>query len=145
MFDSLAFFGFVFLAVVLLSVIFFFIRFQGNRSARKRNTEGLRTQKNESGGIEFIRCPLCNTPLAKNENMVSRVFRPMDVSDQRMTVLGCPHCYPKCEPDVERICPVCRANVPMDGYLIARLFNKTAGKKHVMITGCTICYGPKKR
>ena len=52
------------------------------RTAPKDN--GLRTQKNENGGVEFVRCPLCSTPLAKNEDMFSRIYRPMNTPDQSM-------------------------------------------------------------
>ena len=74
------------------------------------------------------------------KDLISRVYRPMNVPDQLCTINGCPHCYPKPEPGLKRICPVCHKNVPLkDGHLIARLFNKTDGKKHVIVTGCTEC------
>ena len=38
----------------------------------------------------FANCPLCAFPLYK-EDLYSRVFRPMTVSDQRCIILGCPH------------------------------------------------------
>ena len=109
----------------------------------QKNESAFRTQRTEEGKIDFVRCPLCNTPLAKNEDMFSRIYRPMNTPDQRMTVHGCPHCYPSCEAGVKRICPVCGKQVGIDGYLIARLFNRSEGKKHVMITGCTECYKKK--
>ena len=40
---------------------------------------------------------------------------------------------------VRLVCPVCGKSVPADGHLVARLFNKTQGKKHVMIVGCSSC------
>lgn len=134
--------------LVLFSVAIFIVwllRYFYTRSLKKKEDEyaekHLRTQKTESGGIDFVRCPVCNTPLAQGEDMRSRIFRPMNTPDQRMTILGCPHCYPQMETGVQRMCPVCRSPVPLDGYLIARLFNKPDGKKHVIITGCTTCYG----
>ena len=54
----------------------------------------------------------------------------MNVPDQLMTVSGCPHCFPKCEPNVKRICPVCHSPVGQTENLTARLFNKRDGKKH---------------
>jgi hypothetical protein len=89
--------------------------------------------------VALVNCPLCGSPLPKGENLVSKVYRPMNVPDQRCTISGCPHCYPVCEIGVKRVCPVCQKKVPQSGYLIARLFNKTEGKKHVLITGCTEC------
>lgn len=87
----------------------------------------------------LVNCPLCGSPLVKGENIISKVYRPMTVPDQRCTVSGCPHCYPVCEIGVKRICPVCGKFVPQNGYLVSRLFNKTEGKKHVMIVGCNMC------
>ena len=88
----------------------------------------------------LVTCPLCGSFLQKGQDLFSRVYRPMDVPDQLCTISGCPHCYPQPEPGVERKCPVCGKKVPAkDGYLTARLFNKTDGKKHVLVTGCTEC------
>ena len=133
------FFLFIGIVILILALLMFF-KFRKNQQIPQK-TENLRTQKDENGKIDFVRCPLCQTPLAKNEDMFSRIYRPMNTPDQRMTVHGCPHCYPNPEPGVRRTCPVCGKEVPLDGELIARLFNRTEGKKHVMITGCSVCYG----
>lgn len=130
-------------SILLILALMIFLKYRKMQQKSIPRDNGLRTQKNESGGIEFVRCPLCSTPLAKNEDMFSRIYRPMNTPDQRMTVHGCPHCYPRPEPGVKRICPVCGKEVPLEGELIARLFNRTEGKKHVMITGCSICYAGK--
>ncbi len=90
-------------------------------------------------GPALVNCPMCGSPLPKGENIFSKVYRPMNVPDQRCTISGCPHCYPRCEPGVKRKCPVCGKAVEQDGYLVARLFNRTTGKKHVMIVGCSGC------
>jgi RNase P subunit RPR2 len=88
----------------------------------------------------LVECPLCRTPLLKGEDLISRVYRPMNVPHQLCTINGCPHCFPVAEPGLKRICPVCHREVPVDGgNLIARLFNKSDGKKHVVVTGCTEC------
>ena len=88
----------------------------------------------------LVTCPLCGSFLQKGQDLFSRVYRPMDVPDQLCTISGCPHCYPQPEPGIVRKCPVCGKKVPAkDGYLTARLFNKTDGKKHVLVTGCTEC------
>ncbi|MBQ9624093.1 MAG: hypothetical protein IJJ71_13835 [Treponema sp.] len=127
-------------SVILILALMIFMKFKKMQARTAPKDNGLRTQKNENGGVEFVRCPLCSTPLAKNEDMFSRIYRPMNTPDQRMTVHGCPHCYPRPEPGVKRLCPVCGKEVPPEGELIARLFNRTEGKKHVMITGCSVCY-----
>ncbi|AEE17819.1 hypothetical protein [Treponema brennaborense] len=108
------------------------------RSASRRSDAASSPQ--ESGSAT---CPLCGTRLARGENLVSRVFREIEKAgdgEQRCTVLGCPHCYPACEPDVRRTCPVCGKRVPPDGWLIAKLYSRTGGKHHVRITGCTECH-----
>ena len=128
-------------SVILILALMIFMKFKKMQARTPQKDNNLRTQKNESGGIEFVRCPLCSTPLAKNEDMFSRIYRPMNTPDQRMTVHGRPHWYPRPEPGVRRTCPVCGKEVPLEGELIARLFNRTEGKKHVMITGCSVCCG----
>ena len=112
---------------------------------KKDSVKNLKKQRTEGGTTGFVRCPLCNTPLAFGEDLFSQVFRPMTVSDQRMYILGCPHCHPNVQAGVKRSCPVCKKAVPSGSHLIARLFNKTKDhKKHVIITGCPSCCGPKK-
>jgi uncharacterized protein with PIN domain len=132
-----------FAAAVALSVLIWLLsvlyRLNLSRSLKNDAESRLKTQKNESGKVEFVRCPMCNTPLAKGEELTSRIFRPMDTPDQRMNVMGCPHCYPHPERGAERRCPVCGREVLPEGYLIARLFNRSDTKKHVMIMGCTNC------
>ena len=132
-------------SLILILALMFFLKFKKMQENSAKKESGLRTQKDENGKTEFVRCPLCSTPLAKNEDLFSRIYRPMTTPDQRMTVHGCPHCYPRPEPGVRRSCPVCGKEVPLEGELIARLFNRTDGKKHVMITGCTECYRGKGR
>ena len=128
---------FMFLGVLLLLIVFSVIiklRIDPNKSKNE-----LRTQVGENGGVEFIKCPVCNTPLTKTENLRSRIFRPMNTPDQRMMVQGCPHCYPEVQSGVKRICPVCKRILSKDDELVARLFNRSDKKKHVMIVGCSIC------
>jgi hypothetical protein len=136
---------FLFLAsVIIIFMLMLYLKFKKVESKNNRKESNLRIQKDENGKTDFVRCPLCSSPLAKNEDMFSRIYRPMTTADQRMTVHGCPHCYPRPEPGVKRSCPVCGKEVPLDGELIARLFNRTEGKKHVMITGCSVCYKVRK-
>ena len=87
----------------------------------------------------FVNCPVCGTPLLPGENLYSKVFRPMNVCDQLCVIYGCPHCYPRCENDVQRQCPVCHKSVPNEAHLIARYFDRKKGKKRVHILGCSNC------
>ncbi|HAH62006.1 MAG TPA: hypothetical protein DCL73_07900 [Treponema sp.] len=130
---------YVLMAAAVILIIFalqYFIRI-GRSKKTPTATASYRT---------FVNCPLCGSPLMPGEELFSKVFRPMTVNDQRCIIYGCPHCYPRCEPGVRRICPSCHKSVPADGHLVARLFNKTKdGKKHVVVTGCSVCcrYEPK--
>lgn len=118
--------------VILLTVVL--------RRRKPSKMDAPRHEKEESGAGPFVECPLCNSPLQKGGNLVSRIYRPMDVADQLCTINGCPHCYPVPEPGVTRECPVCGKPVAAkDGYLVARLFNRADGKHHVAVTGCSSC------
>lgn len=91
---------------------------------------------------EPARCPLCNSFLRKGEKLVSRVYRNTEIQrpeGQRCVILGCPHCYPIAEKGITRRCPVCAKIVPANGALVARLFLRENGRRHVHITGCTVC------
>ena len=144
---------FIYLILFAVVLLFIFLLLWFIKSARSGNGSGGAEGGKRNGGRRgkaeqsqalqqglIINCPLCNTPLAKGEDLVSRVYRPMNVSDQLCTIHGCPHCYPVRESGVRRVCPVCHKEVPVkDGHLVARLFNKVDGKKHVVVTGCTEC------
>ena len=100
-------------------------------------------RKKKASNLLPVRCPVCQSELFVGEQLVSKVYRPMKVPDQLMTIQGCPHCYPKCEPGVARVCPVCHKAIAPDQALTARLFNKAVGKKHVHIIGCSNCHKPR--
>ncbi len=131
-----------FAVVVLLIALSYFFDLKKNSDLYDSDEKfnGKKVQKDENGNTVFVRCPICNSPFAKGENMYSRVYRPMNVPDQRMTVQGCPHCYPVIEMGLVRMCPVCHRQIPLQGYLMARLFNLKSNKKHVIVTGCSECY-----
>lgn len=123
---------FIFLIIgiaILIAALSFFI---ARQRAKKAPAE-------PSAKRALVNCPICGSGLASGQNMFSKVFRPMNVPDQRCVITGCPHCYPLCEPGVKRQCPVCGKPIPADGHLVARLFNKSNEKKHVMIVGCSSC------
>lgn len=139
---------FYIIGALALLVIIWLLNFYMNRAANRETgrLEKLEQKRKEAAkkGL-LVTCPLCNSMLLPGEDLVSRVYRKMNVPDQLCTINGCPHCYPKLENGVKRICPVCHKNVPLkEGHLVARLFNKSTGKKHVMVTGCTECCKSKK-
>lgn len=124
--------------IILLS--FFSEKIRAKQNApNKIKKSNLQNTKSSNSSVLLVNCPLCNSPLQKGQNLVSKVFRPMNVPDQRCNISGCPHCYPQPEPGIKRQCPCCKKEVPITGYLIARLFNYKDNKKHVIVTGCSRC------
>ena len=111
--------------------------------AMYRYNQGQKNKASSQKNMKPVKCPVCNSDLYVGENLISKVYRPMNVPDQLMIVSGCPHCYPKAEPGVHRNCPVCKRGLAQDEQLTARLFNKTIGKKHVHIVGCSKCHKPR--
>lgn len=97
-------------------------------------------------------CPICGSMLGQGERVKTTVFsgdgkKPFDpnrqsfndrrVEDAMVHMYGCPYCYP---PNTEhrRLCPVCKNEIPEDGYVIARMFMRK-DRKHVHVLGCTEC------
>lgn len=119
--------------VVIIILLRFIIRYLNKQNSRN----------SKSKNLQPVKCPLCNSSLFIGENLISKVYRPMKVPDQLMTISGCPHCFPRCEPGVKRICPVCHKEVGQNENLTARLFNKSVGKKHVHVIGCSNCHRPR--
>ena len=119
---------------VIIALIVWYLHY----SQRQKEIE-----KKKPGIMQNVKCPVCQSNLFKGENLISKVFRPMNVPDQLMIVLVCPHCYPVCQPGVERKCPVCGKSIAPDQSLTARLFNKQLGKKHVHVIGCSNCHAPR--
>jgi hypothetical protein len=116
--------------ILILSALHYFVK--SRRDNKKKGENAPRRVP--------VKCPLCGSVLMPGQELFSKVFRPMTVNDQRCIIFGCPYCYPRCEPGVRRVCPACHKTVPADGHLVARLFNKTKdGKKHVIVTGCSVC------
>jgi hypothetical protein len=88
-------------------------------------------------------CPVCGSLLEKGQLVKSVVFqggvKSGNITERMSHIFGCPYCYPANNKNL-RICPVCRQIIPVDGYLIARMFEKTGReRKHVHVLGCTAC------
>lgn len=120
-------------AVIIVILLFAIFKYNNKKN----------TQKTKSKILQQVKCPICDSSLFVGENIISKVYRPMNVPDQLCTISGCPHCFPKCEPGLKRICPVCHKEVDQNGNLTARLFNKNVGKKHVHVLGCNKCHTPR--
>ena len=126
-----------FFSVVIIALL------AGMLAVWSRNKKREATRKGSGSNMQPVKCPVCSSELFVGEQLISKVFRPMKVPDQLMTISGCPHCYPTCEPGVRRTCPVCHKTIGPDQALTARLFNKQLGKKHVHIIGCSNCHKPR--
>lgn len=85
-------------------------------------------------------CPVCGLKLKPGEQIKSVLFPATLASKERIChVFGCPSCYPIAKYPEERLCPVCKKVLLPDGYLIARMFSREEGGKHVHILGCNVC------
>ncbi len=82
-------------------------------------------------------CPICGSALKKGETVKSKVYPGRGV-DSLMDVYGCPRCIPP-EGREKRICPVCKKELPPDGYVIGRYFVRPGKKRHLHVLGCTLC------
>ena len=114
-------------------------------------------EKQEKENIFSNFCPLCGSGLKKGEKVKSATYPVKQGSDGRypggveklMEVYGCPHCIPPGGTE-KRICPVCKKEIPLNGYVMGRYFivnnaetlpdGSTAKRKnHLHVLGCTRC------
>jgi len=136
----------LFICVILFLFLYnWFTKWKDFLAKKKNLQRSTALQKKAALAGLLVNCPVCNSALLPGENLVSKVYRPMNVPDQLCHISGCPHCYPVAEPGVSRTCPVCGKPVAPDGQLVARLFNYKDGKKHVLVMGCSNCctHSPK--
>lgn len=128
------------IVIVFILLLNWYIKWQAYGKRESLEKKALAARKAAALKGLIVNCPLCGSALLPGEDLVSRVYRPMNVPDQLCTINGCPHCFPVMEAGLKRQCPVCHKAVPLEnGHLVARLFNKSSGKKHVIVTGCSEC------
>ena len=53
-----------------------------------------------------------------------------------MHIRGCPYCL---SGERDRICPVCGARLSAGEILICRMFERSFGRPHVHVMGCSRC------
>ena len=88
-------------------------------------------------------CVICGSPLLKGESLHSKAFPGED--ERLVHVFGCPYCYGN-SADKIRFCPVCKKRMPGDAYLVGKMWIKESGKRHLHVTGCTVClYGSSNK
>ena len=89
-------------------------------------------------------CPLCGERLKAEEKVHSVVYGKgseklaTNIAEAaRIEIYGCPVCYPD-NGSVKRLCPVCRHELGAEDFLIGKIWLRN-GRKHLHISGCTIC------
>jgi hypothetical protein len=137
----------VYIGLFLLGVFLSYLAFSllGGRSFwfYKARDEKEGKSLGDSSGGKIRTCPLCGHVLLKGQKVKSLLFRggteAGGVKEQVAHLLGCPFCYPP-NREHKRVCPVCGAILPPEGYLIARFFSRKGKKrKHIHVLGCTEC------
>lgn len=131
-----------YILILVFAGIFLLVFAYGLFSAtRKRQPKTPIRQRGRPGDAGI--CPVCGTLLASNEQIKSALYPGQ--SDRICHIFGCPHCHPYNTDKLRRVCPVCKAQIPAEGYLIARFFERGNRKRHVHILGCTICRTPGRK
>jgi hypothetical protein len=125
---------------------------------KKQDYEGLANymaDRSRTGLAVMKPCPLCSTLLNRGERVHTVVFsggdsdretdqeREKSRRDVLVHMFGCPYCRPPTGA-ARRYCPVCRHEIPSEGYVVARMFAREK-RKHVHVLGCTECRGGKRR
>ena len=129
------------LICILISIAIALFYFAFSYILRKSEKAKIaRKKKSLSHNPNSKKCIVCNSVLHPNEKLISKVYPTSNGTDQRCIINGCPHCQPYCLDGAKRKCPVCGKSIPIDGYLIARMFFKPHGKNHVHVVGCTECH-----
>ncbi len=110
--------------------------------SRKNPGENRSITVTETPALEFTTCLLCGSHLQKGERMKTDVYRGNNYSVVHIT--GCPLCNGK-QGNRTRQCPQCKRELPMDGYLVGKMWKKDNGKIHVQVSGCVLCtYGRER-
>ncbi|MDR2510504.1 MAG: hypothetical protein LBC77_07675 [Spirochaetaceae bacterium] len=101
---------------------------RGEISARFAVTEGIRGEPHT--------CPVCAAKFEHGETVRSSILPPTARGDRLLHISGCMYCVAG---ERRRECPVCGAELSVDEYLTARIFQRPEKKTHVHIVGCNHC------
>ncbi len=120
--------------LVIAILILIMLILIGFSRTQKQGFEKKPEEKPEEKDVFSNFCPLCGSGLKKGERVKSAAYPVKPGSDGKypggiekmMEVYGCPHCMPPGGTE-KRICPVCKKEVPKNGYVVGRYFivNKT--------------------
>jgi hypothetical protein len=130
------------IAAVVGVVVGIFIMFRTRRSSSGQKTPAASTGPATGdetaagpGRREKLPCPLCGSRLYSGERIRSVAF---DLGKEKfMQIYGCRHCS-SAAPSAQRRCPVCRRQIPEDGFVVGRMWEKY-NKTRLHISGCTEC------
>jgi hypothetical protein len=82
-------------------------------------------------------CPLCSLKLVRGDLVKTMAFPSVTGGkDRLMYIRGCYSCI---EENLPRICPVCKAALGVNDYLISRMFERSNSRNHVHVVGCNFC------
>lgn len=126
---------FVLLALVFIGIALLVFGFNLFVSSAKKPSK--RPPKNVGKLGAPGSCPVCGIVLSPGQQIKSAVFP--GENDRICHIFGCPNCLPYPDSDVHRFCPVCKKELKPDEYLVARIFDRPGGKKHVHVLGCVNC------
>lgn len=87
-------------------------------------------------GQGIKKCPLCGKELKRGERVFTEAF-PGKEEEKIVYLHGCPYCN-KTKSKEKRGCPVCRRILPLNGYLIGKMWVEE-GRTRVHISCCSIC------
>ena len=98
---------------------------------------GLWKKKKYSGRPgDPMTCPICSAKLIKGDLVKTIAFPTAQSLDRLMYIRGCPICL---DGNIPRKCPVCRAKMSTEDYLISRMFERIGRKNHIHVIGCNYC------
>jgi len=87
-------------------------------------------------------CPVCSIKMLKGETLKTTAFEASAQNKDRLVhIKGCYSCL---ERELPRRCPVCCAQMTLDDYLIARMFERASRKNHIHVLGCNNCRKRRK-
>jgi len=91
--------------------------------------------KASANNLQF--CPVCAQKMLKGK-LVKTIAFPSSPSgsDRLMYIRGCYNCL---EEEKPRKCPVCKSDLSLEDFLVARMFERSGRKNHVHVLGCNHC------
>lgn len=82
-------------------------------------------------------CPVCSMRMLRGELVKTIAFATGIRSRDRIVhIKGCYSCLEK---NLPRRCPVCRAKLTLNDFLVSRMFERSNRKNHIHVLGCNKC------